>query len=142
MEEKYLYTIAIVVIFAGFLFTSVGTYTGRAVRSTNNDADVENIASLGTDFSSWEGSSATEGFSGQLESPVQRTNCDGYVCCEQSQEGDQQVDSRIDGLYSQCVNGKWLPHTPCEAYQIAIQKIDENGRPVVSCSSRETSPRY
>ncbi len=29
MEEKYLYTIAIIVIFAGFLFTSVGNYTGR-----------------------------------------------------------------------------------------------------------------
>ena len=30
MEEKYVWTIALVVIFAGFLFTSVGNYSGRA----------------------------------------------------------------------------------------------------------------
>lgn len=141
MEEKYLYTIAIVVIFAGFLFTSVGTYTGRLVSSTYNEPNVERVDVLDPSYSSDSRSSATVGFSGQLESPVQRTNCDGYVCCEKSQEGDQKVDSEINGLYSTCVGGKWLPDKCRSDYNRAIQKLD-NGKPVVTCSSRETSPRY
>ena len=131
MEEKYLYTIAIVVIFAGFLFTSVGTYTGRAVRSTYTDADVERLGSLDPFYSSDSRSSGTAGFSGQDESPVERTNCDGYVCCEESEEGQQRVTDRTNGKYVICAGGKWLPQS-CPDYNIAMQRLDG-----VSCSSRE-----
>ncbi len=102
MEEKYLYTIAIVVIFAGFLFTSVGTYTGRAFNERSDTTEANRVINTGqsTDV----GSAITKGFYDDVaDSPAQRTNCDGYVCCERVQEGDQKVDSKINLLYSTCV---------------------------------------
>jgi len=39
VEEKYLYTIAIIVVFAGFLFTSIGNYTGYYTQSEVQFAD-------------------------------------------------------------------------------------------------------
>ncbi len=80
MEEKYLYTIAIVVIFAGFLFTSVGTYTGRPV--------FEVAETLEAGYSS---------MSGRSSSGVQGS-------CN---DGDEYAVDQSRGSYRVCGDGQW-----------------------------------
>ncbi|MEK6818857.1 MAG: hypothetical protein AABY10_02890 [Nanoarchaeota archaeon] len=99
MEEKYLYTIAIVVIFAGFLFTSVGTYTGRPV--------IDVAESLEADYSSTPGSSS----SGVFE------NCD---------EGNQRTTRMSEyGEYEECINGAWRIKY-CHPGEVALPRVQSN----------------
>ncbi len=123
MEEKYLYTIAIIVIFAGFLFTSVGTYTGRPV--------VDVAPTLRADYSSDSRSSVTEGFSGQPKSQPKQVVGAGNNECLDVEEGNQHVIDRARGLYVTCSNGEWVTQS-CPENNIAMQRIDG-----VSCAVSE-----
>jgi len=96
VEEKYLYTIAIVVIFAGFLFTSVGTYTGRPV--------IDVAESLEYDYSSTPGSSSS-GVSSECNN------------------GDEVVVDQSRGSYSICENGQWSTELSyCHPGEEALQR--------------------
>ncbi len=130
MEEKYLYTIAIIVIFAGFLFTSVGNYTGR-VSSVYAGGSSDSTSTLYPSYSSDVRSSVSAGFGGQPKSnPKQVAGASGDECLD-VEEGDQRVIDRIRGLYVTCSNGKWIIQS-CPVNNVAIQRLDG-----VACSIRE-----
>ena len=143
MEEKYLYTIAIIVIFAGFLFTSVGNYTGYDVRRTDfNTGEVQDTRFVGTggfQQSSDERRSGTAGFRDQEQASVDRqTQEEQSNTCQESQEGTigslNEYEERVSaGTYDLCSNGKWVKMA-CEQGQRA--RYDRSTGEVV-CESRD-----
>ncbi|MBI4155117.1 hypothetical protein HY498_03460 [Candidatus Woesearchaeota archaeon] len=113
MEEKYLYTIAIIVVFAGFLFTSIGNYTGyqTAVKGTSSAVErsvmgPERHSALDASTSD---SSITPGFGGETEEELQGLSEELINSCTTGQEGFERVTDTIRGEYKICSDGTWLP---------------------------------
>ncbi len=96
MEEKYLYTIAIIVIFAGFLFTSVGTYTGRVSSIEQDEGQDREIAE-------------------QYVSSA--------AGCLPSEEGMESVVDQDNGAYEVCVDGSRVEKY-CHPGEQALQRGD------------------
>ena len=116
MEEKYLYTIAIIVVFAGFLFTSIGNYTGYQTATKGTSSFIERSISgperastLDPFYSSDIRRSGIEGYGGETEKELEGLGEALINTCTAGQEGFESVTDTIRGEYIICSDGIWLP---------------------------------